>query len=129
DAEIVYPQPPEMSADPSLRRVTRAHGDLSAKFGPSAILSLPLRVEGDLVGVVVLERESADPFPPGAVPLMRLIAECIGPAVWTRRMADRGVLAVARDRAMEIATITVGPRYTGVKVLGLLLLLTVVCMA
>lgn len=129
DAEIVYPQPPEMQADPSLRRVTRAHEELSAKFGPAAILSLPLRVEGDLVGVVILEREASDPFPPGAVPLMRLIAEFIGPAVWTRRMADRGVLAVARDRAIEIATIAVGPRYTGAKVVGALLLLVVLAAA
>jgi len=129
DAEIVYPQPPEMQADPALRRVTRAHEELSAKFGPAAILSLPLRVEGDLVGVVVLEREASDPFPPGAIPLMRLIAEFIGPAVWTRRMADRGVLAVMRDRAVEIATIAVGPRYTGAKVLGVLLLLVVLAAA
>lgn len=129
DAEIVYPQPPEMQADPALRRVTRAHEQLSMKFGPAAILSLPLRVEGDLVGVVVLEREASDPFPPAAVPLMRLIAEFIGPAVWTRRMADRGVLAVARDRALEIATIAVGPRYTGAKALGLLAALLVTLMA
>ncbi len=129
DAEIVYPQPPEMQADPALRRVTRAHEELSTKFGPAAILSLPLRVEGDLVGVVVLEREASDPFPPGAVPLMRLIAEFIGPAVWTRRMADRGVLAVARDRAVEIATIAVGPRYTGAKAVGLLAALVVTLMA
>lgn len=129
DAEIVYPQPEEMLADPALRRVTRAHEELSTRYGPAAILSLPLRVDGDLVGVVVLEREPTDPFPPGAIPLMRLIAEFIGPAVWTRRLADRGVLAVARDRAIELASIAVGPRHTGAKMLGVFLLLLVLGMA
>lgn len=123
DIELVYPRPPELGQDPAHQHVTRAHADLSRKFGPSAILSLPLRVEGDLVGVAVLERSPDDPFPAAAVPLLRLVAECIGPALWTRRMADRGVLAVVRDRVTEIAETAVGPRRTGVKALVLLLVL------
>jgi RND family efflux transporter MFP subunit len=93
------------------------------------MLSLPLRVAGDLVGVTVLEREAIDPFPAGAVPLVRLVAEFIGPAVWTKRMADRGVLAVARDRAWEIAAAAVGPRHTGFKSLVLLIGALLVCSA
>src|SRR5690606_29097932 len=114
--------------DPSQRRVTRAHEELSRRFGPSAILSLPLRVEGGLVGVATLERDTTDPFPTGAVPLLRLVAEYIGPAMWTRRMADRGVLAVARDRAIDLAVATVGPRHTGVKALVTVILLAVLAM-
>jgi RND family efflux transporter MFP subunit len=83
------------------------------------MLSLPLRVEGDLVGVVLLEREESDPFPAGSVPLLRLVAEFIGPALWTRRLADRGILAVARDRLMELGREIVGPRHTGRKLAGL----------
>lgn len=123
DIEVVYPAPPEDESDPARRRVTRAHALHSSKFGPAALLSLPLRVSGDLVGVATLEREATDPFPAGAVPLLRLVAEFIGPALWTRRMADRGVLAVARDRTAEIGAQVLGPRYTGVKaVVGLVLL-------
>jgi len=119
DVEIVYPQPQLAEADPSLRRVTRAHEHLSRAFGPSAILSLPLRVEGDLVGVAVLERSSDDPFPSGAAPLLRLVAETIGPALWTRRLADRGVLAVARDGIVTLGEAIVGARHTGAKLLAL----------
>jgi len=118
DIELLYP--PEEGDAPETARVLRAHEQLSQKFGPSAILSLPLRVEGDLVGVVVLEREAQDPFPPGAIPLLRLVAEYIGPALWTRRLADRGVLAVTRDRTRQLGAALVGPRYTGMKLLGLL---------
>jgi multidrug efflux pump subunit AcrA (membrane-fusion protein) len=128
DVEILYPPPASAEADPAQRRVTRAHEALSRKFGPSSILSLPLRVEGDLVGVVVLEREAADLFPAAAVPLLRLVAETIGPALWTRRLADRGVLAVTRDRLLDLGTAIVGPRHTGAKLVGLLILLGLIGM-
>jgi multidrug efflux pump subunit AcrA (membrane-fusion protein) len=129
DIEVVFPPPPEDENDPARRRVTRAHAQHSTKFGPAAILSLPLRVSGDLVGVTTMEREPSDPFPAGAVPLLRLAAEFIGPALWTRRMADRGILAVTRDRLSDLASATFGPRHTGAKALVSLILLVFALMA
>lgn len=129
DVEVVYPPPPEAERDPAQRRVTRAHDELSRRYGPSAILSLPLRVEGDLVGVVVMERAAEDPFSLNAAALLRLVAETIGPALWTRRLADRGVLAVARDRLLELGDAIVGPRHTGAKLVGLALLAALVLAA
>lgn len=121
DIEVVYPA--RGDEDDQTTRVVRAHEQLSQRFGPSAIVSLPLRVEGDLVGVVVMERSADDPFPPGSIPLLRLVSEFIGPSLWTRRLADRGVLAVSRDRVRVAGRMLVGPRYTGAKLLGLFLLL------
>jgi hypothetical protein len=125
DVEILYPQPtgPDGQVDDAERRVMYAHGQHSERFGPCAIASLPLRVANDLVGVVVLEREKADPFPPGALPLLRLVAEYIGPAMWTRRLADRKVLAVSRDRFIELGEKAVGPRHTTLKLVLLSILL------
>lgn len=71
-----------------------------------------------MVGVLLLERPASDPFPPGAASLLRLVAETIGPAIWTRRLADRGILAVTRDRVLELGEIMVGPRHTAAKVVG-----------
>ncbi len=126
DTEIVYPPPGEVEHDPMLRRVTRAHAELDRRFGPSAMLSLPLRVEGDMVGVILLERDAKDPFPMQAAGLMRLISEFIGPAVWTRRLADRGIAAVTRDRVLEFGAVLVGPRYTAAKLVGAMVALAVV---
>jgi|GEM_PF-669755 len=120
DSEVVYPPTPQTASDPAHRRVTIAHAHLSASFGPAAIVSLPLRVDGGLVGVVLLERDSGDPFPFAAISLLRLAAETIGPALWTRRMADRGIFAVARDRAGRLARAAVGPRHTAVKIVLML---------
>lgn len=122
DSEIFYPVPGEQLEDPSERRVTRAHEMLATRHGPSAIVSLPLRVDGGLVGVVLMEREVNDPFPTGSAPLLRLVSEFIGPALWTRRMADRGILAVSRDRLGDFGRALVGPRHTGKKLLALLAL-------
>lgn len=122
DIEVLYPSPAELEHEPSSRRVTRAHAELSRTFGPTALLSLPLRVEGDLVGVALLERPANDPFPAQSAALLRLVAEFVGPALWTRRLADRGVIAVARDRALEFGEMLVGPRRTAWKLVALALL-------
>lgn len=127
DIEVVFPQSDDLA--PAERRVVRAHGDLSRSFGPSSIVSLPLRVDGDLVGVAVLERDADDPFPAGSLGLLRLVAEFIGPAVWTRRLADRGILAVTRDRALDFGSAIVGPRHTLLKLVGVLALLVFVALA
>ena len=127
DIEVLYPQSDDLA--PAERRVVRAHGELSRSFGPSSILSLPLRVDGDLVGVAVLERDADDPFPHGSLGLLRLVAEFIGPAVWTRRLADRGVLAVTRDRVLDLGSAIVGPRHTLLKLVGLIALLAFIAIA
>jgi multidrug resistance efflux pump len=119
DIEVLYPPPEALEHDPGERRVTRAHGELSRRYGPAAILSLPLRVEGDLVGVALLERAADDPFPAGAIPLLRLVAETAGPALWTRRLADRGIIAVTRDRLLDLGDGIVGPRHTAAKLIAL----------
>ncbi|MFI4916524.1 MAG: GAF domain-containing protein [Phycisphaerales bacterium JB060] len=127
DIEVVFPQGEQIPH--AERRVVRAHGELSRSFGPSSILSLPLRVDGDLVGVAVLERDADDPFPAGSLGLLRLVAEFIGPAVWTRRLADRGVLAVTRDRMLDFGSAVVGPRHTLMKLIGVLAIITFVLLA
>lgn len=129
DTELVYPQPPEAEQHASTRRVVRDHERLSLKAGPSAIVSLPLRIEGDLVGVLLLERTPDNPFPAGAISLLRLLAEFVGPCVWTRRLADRGILAVTRDRIIDLGQAIVGPRHTGAKLVGLILLLAFIGLA
>ena len=121
DTEIRFPQPD--NADLSELRVVRAHASLSKKFGPVAIASFPLRVDDGLIGVVVMERDAADPFNDATLHLLRLVAEYVGPTVWTRRLADRGILAVSRDRTIELSQLAVGPEKTGAKMLALAALL------
>ncbi len=120
DTEIRYPQPDDASS--MERRVVRAHKSLSEHFGPVSIASFPLRITDGLIGVAVLERSADDPFNDSSLHLLRLIAEYLGPTLWTRRLADRGILSVSKDRAIDFAEVMVGPKRTGPKMLGLAVL-------
>ena len=62
-----------------------------------------------------MERDPSDPFNDATLSMLRLVAEFLGPAIWTRRMADRGVLAVSRDRFIDVSEQLVGPEKTGAK--------------
>ncbi|MEM9165392.1 MAG: GAF domain-containing protein [Planctomycetota bacterium] len=129
DAEVHYPLSEADEADPAKRRVIHEHARLSEAFGPSAILSLPLRLDGGLIGSMVLERDPSDPFPPGSLSLLRLVAEFVGPAVHTRRLADRRAPAVLRDDAVDLGAAIVGPRHTVKKLIAGVVLLVIVLAA
>lgn len=132
EVEVVYPAASDASVtvdSSSAARVLRAHQQLSERTGPSAILSLPLRFEGDLAGVLMLERPIADPFPSGTVVLLRLVSEFLGPSLVTRRLADRHTLEVARDNALQVVAAVLGPRHTGPKLIAGLLGLVLLALA
>ncbi|MEO1510895.1 MAG: HlyD family efflux transporter periplasmic adaptor subunit, partial [Planctomycetota bacterium] len=129
DTEVLYPAPEAIESDPAQRRVIQEHARLSESFGPSSIVSLPLRIEGDLIGVVVLERDQTDPFPAASLPLVRLLAEFVGPAVYTRRLADRRFPQVLRDDIRDLGSAIVGPRHTAPKLVGLLILVVLALVA
>lgn len=120
DAEVIYPAPDDIEDDPAQRRVIHQHARLSESFGPSSIVSIPLRIEGDLVGVMVLERDQTDPFPAASLPLVRLISEFVGPAIYTRRLADRRTPQVLRDDIRDLGAAIVGPRHTAPKLVALI---------
>jgi len=129
DAEVLYPPSDEMESEPGSRRVTHEHARLSEAFGPSSIVSLPLRIEDDLVGVMVLERDASDPFPDAVLPLLRLVAEFVGPAVYTRRLADRRTPQVLRDDMLDLGAGIVGPRHTAKKLVALIAVVIFVLLA
>jgi len=129
DAEVLYPPSGEMESEPGSRRVTHEHARLSEAFGPSSIVSLPLRIEDDLVGVMILERDASDPFPDAVLPLLRLVAEFVGPAVYTRRLADRRTPEVLRDDMLDLGAGIVGPRHTAKKLVALIAIVIFVLLA
>lgn len=129
DAEVLFPPSEALEHEPGSRRVTHEHARLSEAYGPSSIVSLPLRIEDDLAGVLVLERDASDPFPDAALPLLRLVAEFIGPAVYTRRLADRRTPEVVRDDFMDLGAGIVGPRHTAKKLIALAAIVIFVVLA
>ncbi len=129
DAEVLFPPSASLEREPGSRRVTHEHARLSEAYGPSSIVSLPLRIDDDIVGVLVLERDASDPFPDAVLPLLRLVAEFVGPAVYTRRLADRRTPEVVRDDFLDLGAGIVGPRHTGKKLIALAAIVIFVVLA
>lgn len=73
DTEIGFPAP-QQSMD-----ITRNAAELSRRFGPSAVLSLPLRYEGEPVAVLTLQRPPEEPFTAGEITRLRLAANLASP--------------------------------------------------
>ncbi len=105
DAEVLFPPSDALESVPAAG-VTRAC-QIERGLRPSSI-GLPLRIEEDLVGVMVLERDASDPFPDAALPLLRLVAEFVGPAVYAPG-SPTGTPEVLRDDVLDLGAGIVGP--------------------
>jgi len=114
DIEILYPSEQEAVY------ISRSAGELSRRYGPSAILSLPLRRDGDALAVVTLERDCERPFSPEDVETARLMCE-----LCTARLLDlyeraRWVGAKAADGVRGVFAGLLGPKYTLSKIIVVL---------
>jgi len=102
--------------------ISRAAGELSRRHGPMAVLSLPLRQDGEVRAVLTLERQLSKSFSLEEIEAIRLTCE-----LCTARLLDLyehdhwlGARVVAKARS-ALATL-VGPKHTWAKVLVILLI-------
>ena len=123
DIEVIYPPVPEAAY------VSRAAADLSAHQGPSAIVSMPLRRAGEVVGVLIIERPADRPFALEELEPLRLATDLNTARLANLNEHDRwfGVRAAAAVRKAMAGFL--GPKHTWIKliaigVVALVLLLT-----
>ncbi len=109
DVEVLYPPPQEATF------VARAAGELSKRHGPTAILSLPLRREGDVAAVLTLERSSDDPFGLDEIESLRLACDLAAPRLVSLYRQDRWVGARAAATARNALAVVLGPKHTWIK--------------
>jgi biotin carboxyl carrier protein len=115
DIEILFPAPPEAAY------VYRATGELCKRHGPSAIVSLPLRQQGQVRAVLTAEREADKPFDLDQVETLRLACELCSARLAS--LYERGRWIGARlfaDSRRALAAL-VGPKYTWAKVAVILI--------
>ncbi|MEX2672640.1 MAG: HlyD family efflux transporter periplasmic adaptor subunit [Phycisphaeraceae bacterium] len=95
--------------------ISRSAAELSRRFGPSCILSVPMRQGGEVRGVVTVERPEESPFTPAEVEALRLTVELATPRLIDLAEHDRWAGArLVRSCRSGLATL-VGPHYTWVK--------------
>lgn len=115
DVEVIYP-----AIDPAAC-ATRAAGQFSRNHGPSALLSLPLRHDGEVHAVLTLERPPEHPFQSGEIELLRLTCDLCTPRLVELRESDRWFGARTAASLKRSLGQLVGPRHTLPKLWGVLL--------
>lgn len=109
DSEIVLPEPGNANV------VTRATRLIAQRYGPSSVLSLPLRRDGEVVGVVTLERDAENPFGLEEVETLRLTCDLLAGRLDDLHQRDRWFGARAARKTRDVAAVVVGPKHTWIK--------------
>jgi multidrug resistance efflux pump len=97
--------------------VTRDHEAFAKKQGVKHLCSIPMRVDGDPLGIVTLERES-EPFLSDEIRLLRITADLAAPRLADLRKSDRWIGARFASWCRDMAAKVVGPEKTWAKVLA-----------
>ena len=114
DTEILSPAPKESAY------INRAAEILSNRYGPLVILSLPLRLDGEVLAVLTLERPAEKYFGHGEIETVRLACE-----LCTARLCDlyeynRWIGASIAAKSRNIVAAFLGPTHTWIKLTAIL---------
>jgi len=116
DAEVAVPAPKDAVY------VYRAADGLAKRHGPNAVLSLPLRSQGEVRAVLTLERGADRPFAAGEIETARLACELCTARLLNLYQHDRWFGArMARATGRGIGAV-LGPKHTWKKVVAILVL-------
>lgn len=111
-------------ADPVLAQaITHAHRELAASDARLRVVSLPLRHEDRVVGVVTIESLSEAPADSASIDLLQSAMDLVAPVMLVRRSDDRMLPVRAYAATLNAGEWLVGPRHTAWKLAGLVLLL------
>jgi RND family efflux transporter MFP subunit len=125
--EIVQFEPEGTSSN----AVTREAQILSRSQGGETILSLPLRRNGEIVGVATLEFASNQRIGPQAATGLAVAVELLAPQLYDRYQNDRYLITKAGLSVQDVARKTWGPKYwlaktiVAVSILAVILLFTI----
>jgi multidrug efflux pump subunit AcrA (membrane-fusion protein) len=117
DIEVLIPPPA------SAEFICRGARELSDRGTPRlAVLSLPLRRDGKVLGAVCVERAGDMPLAPAEVETLRLACDLCTVRLLDLRRADRWIGAKAASSVRAGLAAVVGPRHTWAKVAAMLLI-------
>ena len=116
DVEVAYP----CEADASF--VSRAAGELSQRHGPTAVLSLPMRKDGEVVAVLTAERPLEEAFTLDEIESLRLVCELCTARLVNLQDHDRWFGAKAASGLGKGLGLLVGSKHTWIKLVAVLVL-------
>jgi multidrug efflux pump subunit AcrA (membrane-fusion protein) len=118
---VLFPPPVGDDADPLLSRaIVHAHRELAAGDARVRLLSVPLRIEDGVVGVVLCESAGRVALDAEAAEMLQSAMDLVAPVLAVRRSDDRTLAARSLDWMVRVGAWVVGPRHTAWKLAGLL---------
>lgn len=111
DTEILHP--PHKDA----ANISRAASRLSDGHGPSTLLSLPLRRDGKVIGVMTIERAVDDPLTMEEAETLRLMCDLLTARLSELHTHDKWIGGKAADVTRKGFSFLVGSQHTWVKLL------------
>jgi biotin carboxyl carrier protein/GAF domain-containing protein len=120
DTEILSPAPKESAY------ISRAAEELSNRYGPLVVLSLPLRLDGKALAVLTLERPAEKTFNPDEIEAVRLACELCTARLYDLYEYDRWFGAAIAARSRKVAAAVLGPTHTWIKLTAILLCAAVI---
>lgn len=99
--------------------ITRTHAEFARKQGTHFLCTVPLRVDGQLVGAVTLER-SQESYSEDELRLLWLTADVAAPRLADLKQRDRWWGARVGAALLQAGSGLVGPRHVGAKLLAIL---------
>jgi biotin carboxyl carrier protein len=116
DCEVLYP------ASQGATYINRTAGELSRQHGPLAVLSVPIRQDGEVRAVLTLERPSTRPFNLEEIEAIRLACELCTARLLELYEHDRWIGARVVAKIRSALALLVGSKYTWTKILAVLIL-------
>jgi biotin carboxyl carrier protein len=116
DEEVLWPQPEGSSA------VTREHENFSKEQGGAFVLSLPIRVDNEPVGVLMCERQE-NGFSEEEIRGLRVHCDQTARRLADLKKSDRWIGARFAGWGREQLSAFLGPKHTFYKALGIVLCL------
>jgi len=113
DIEVIHP------AQQGAAYVCRAASDLANRHGPTTVLSIPLRREDKVIGVLTIERAVNKPYTIDEVETLRLMCDLCAARLSELHEHDRWIGAKALQSSRKAASWFVGAEHTWVKLIGL----------
>jgi len=101
----------------SSENVTRAAQALSRSQGGNSVLSLPLRRQAEIVGVVTMEFAPGLKLTPQASTALSVAVDLLGPQLYDRHVNDRWWITKTGISIRNLAEMAIGPKHMTVKLI------------
>ncbi|MEX2219598.1 MAG: HlyD family efflux transporter periplasmic adaptor subunit [Phycisphaerales bacterium] len=122
---VMHPPPPAGEGGDVVlaQAITHAHRDLCAADVRMKVVSLPLRQDDKVIGVVTVESTAEGPADVASVELLQAALDLVAPVMMLRRSDDQPLAKRAWTSTLKTGAWLVGPRHTAWKLAALALLL------